>query len=126
MRFDRATNCCQAAARCARGHPVVARDRVPIWGVAAGLGRRLLQHGIEARTTRSTALLAPGADLPSPALHASLLEPLGPGGSRRCRTATFDVRTEQARAGSLLLAPPATVPVFDGVFLLRDARMSHV
>jgi hypothetical protein len=72
--------------------------------------RRLLQHGIEARTTRNTALLALGADRLSPALHASLLEPLGPGGSRRCRTATFDVRTEQARAESLLLAPPDAVP----------------
>jgi hypothetical protein len=47
------------------------------------------------------------------------LEPLGPGGSRRYRTATFDVRAEKARAEPLLLAPPDAVPVLDGVFLLR-------
>lgn len=36
---------------------------------AAGtLGRRLLEHGIEARCTRNTALLALAADLPAPIL----------------------------------------------------------
>jgi hypothetical protein len=34
-------------------------------------------------------------------------------------TTIWVVRTEQARAESLLLAPPDAVPVFDGVFLLR-------
>jgi hypothetical protein len=56
---------------------------------------------------------------PSMTIHASLLEPLDPGGSRRYRTATFDVRTEKDRPEPLLLAPPDAVPVFDGVFLLR-------
>lgn len=54
-----------------------------------------------------------------PALRANLLEPLGPGGTRRHRTATFDVRTDQPRAAPLLLALPHAVLVFDGVFLLR-------
>jgi len=54
-----------------------------------------------------------------PALRADLLEPLGPGGSRRYRTATFDVRTDQPRAAPLLLAAPDAVLVVDGVFLLR-------
>jgi uridine kinase len=53
------------------------------------------------------------------ALRANLLEPLGPGGTRRHRTATFDVRTDQPRAAPLLLALPHAVLVFDGVFLLR-------
>jgi uridine kinase len=47
------------------------------------------------------------------------LEPLGPGGSRRYRTATFDVRTEKVREEPLLRAPPDAVPAFDGVFVLR-------
>jgi hypothetical protein len=55
-----------------------------------------------------------------PALRANLLEPLGPGGSRRYRTGALDVRTDQPRAAPLLLlAPPDAVLVFDGVFLLR-------
>jgi uridine kinase len=54
-----------------------------------------------------------------PALRADLLEPLGPGGTCRYRTATFDVRTNQPRAEPFLLAPPDAVLVLDGVFLLR-------
>jgi uridine kinase len=54
-----------------------------------------------------------------PALRTNLLEPLGPGGSRRYRTATFDIRTDQPRTEPLRLAPPDAVLVFDGVFLLR-------
>jgi uridine kinase len=53
------------------------------------------------------------------ALSGLLLEPLGPGGSRRYRRAVFDYRVdeevlapeEEAQAGAILL--------FDGVFLLR-------
>jgi uridine kinase len=54
-----------------------------------------------------------------PALRTNLLEPLGPGGSRRYRTATFDIRTDQPRTEPLRLAPRDAVLVFDGVFLLR-------
>lgn len=54
-----------------------------------------------------------------PALRANLLDPLGPGGSRRYRTATLDVRTDQPRAEPFRLAPPDAVLVVDGVFLLR-------
>lgn len=54
-----------------------------------------------------------------PALVDALLEPLGPGGTRRYRRAVFDFRAdapvgsrhEEAAAGAILL--------FDGVFLLR-------
>jgi uridine kinase len=44
---------------------------------------------------------------------------LGPGGSRRYRTATFDVRTEQAARSRCCSPQTDAVPVFDGVFLLR-------
>jgi uridine kinase len=53
------------------------------------------------------------------ALRANLLDPLGPGGSRRYRSATFDVRTDQPRSSPLRVAPPDAVLVLDGVFLLR-------
>jgi uridine kinase len=59
-----------------------------------------------------------------PALRANLLDPLGPGGTRRYRTAVFDVRTDQPRAAPFLLAPPDAVLVFDGVFLLRP-QLNH-
>jgi uridine kinase len=54
-----------------------------------------------------------------PALRANLLDPLGPGGSRRHRTATFDLRSDQPRSSPLRLAPPHAVLLCDGVFLLR-------
>jgi uridine kinase len=54
-----------------------------------------------------------------PALRGSLLDPLGPAGTRRYRTATFDFRTDQPRTGPSALAPADAVLVVDGVFLLR-------
>lgn len=53
------------------------------------------------------------------ALNRVLLDPLGPGGDRRCRTAVYDHATD-----TVLSRPPTTVAgdavlVFDGVFLLR-------
>ncbi|HVD16662.1 MAG TPA: uridine kinase [Actinomycetota bacterium] len=54
-----------------------------------------------------------------PALRANLLDPLGPGGTGRYRTATFDFRTDQPRAEPFQRAAADAVLVFDGVFLLR-------
>jgi uridine kinase len=54
-----------------------------------------------------------------PALRGNLLDPLGPGGSRRHSTATFDVRTDQPASSPFRVAPPHAVLVLDGVFLLR-------
>jgi uridine kinase len=54
-----------------------------------------------------------------PALRANLLDPLGPGGTRRYRTATFDLRTDQPRVEPSVLAPADAVLIVDGVFLLR-------
>jgi uridine kinase len=53
------------------------------------------------------------------ALRADLLDPLGPGGTGRYRTATFDFRTDQPRAEPFQRAAADAVLVFDGVFLLR-------
>ncbi|MDQ3327773.1 MAG: uridine kinase, partial [Chloroflexota bacterium] len=53
------------------------------------------------------------------ALCASLLQPLGPGGDLRYRTATFDYRTDSRVAAPERLAPADAVLLFDGVFLLR-------
>jgi uridine kinase len=53
------------------------------------------------------------------ALRAALLEPLGPGGDRRYRTAVFDFRSDVPREGGTGLAPADAILLFDGVFLLR-------
>jgi uridine kinase len=53
------------------------------------------------------------------ALRANLLEPLGPGGTRRYRTRTFDFRADRPIATPARLAPEDATLVFDGVFLLR-------
>jgi uridine kinase len=53
------------------------------------------------------------------ALLASLLVPLGPGGSRWYRAAVFDVRMDAAVQAPLCAAESNAVLLFDGVFLLR-------
>jgi len=53
------------------------------------------------------------------AIRANLLDPLGPGGSRRYRTGTFDFLSDRPRAVPARLAPEDAMLVFDGVFLLR-------
>jgi uridine kinase len=53
------------------------------------------------------------------AVRAVLLDPLGPGGSRRYRTAVFDHRSDAPAGPPPRLAPAAAVLLFDGVFLLR-------
>ncbi len=53
------------------------------------------------------------------ALRAEVLEPLGPGGSRECRTAVFDFTTDSPQAETPRRAHDDAVLLFDGVFLLR-------
>ena len=52
-------------------------------------------------------------------LRRCLLAPLGPGGDRRYRPATFDHRTESPTEAPGQFAPADAVLLFDGVFLLR-------
>ena len=59
------------------------------------------------------------------ALLDSLLQPLGPGGSREVRRAVFDFRTDTAvDAGAERVASDAVL-LFDGVFLLRPELRGH-
>jgi uridine kinase len=53
------------------------------------------------------------------ALTLMLLDPLGPGGSRRYRTAVFDYRIDSAVDGLQEKADPQALLLFDGVFLHR-------
>ena len=53
------------------------------------------------------------------ALKSVLLEPLGPGGNRRFRAATFDYRVDRPVDASLQTAAADAILLFDGVFLQR-------
>ena len=54
------------------------------------------------------------------ALKRELLDPLGPNGSGRFRTAVFDYRTDRAVDSPPRVARPDAVLLFDGVFLSRS------
>jgi len=53
-------------------------------------------------------------------LHADVLTPLGPGGSRRYRSAAHDLITDEILDPEYDVAPPGAVLVADGLFLHRD------
>jgi uridine kinase len=53
------------------------------------------------------------------ALDRVLLDPLGPGGSRRFQPAVFDYRSDTALSEPVMVATEDAVLLFDGVFLLR-------
>lgn len=53
-----------------------------------------------------------------PALRRLVLHPLGQGGDGRFRPALRDLRTEEVHAGPAQAAPPGSVLLVDGVFLL--------
>ena len=59
------------------------------------------------------------------ALRRELLEPLGPGGSRRYRTATFDLAADVPLETAQRLAPDDAVLLVDGVFLQRPELDEH-
>ena len=50
-------------------------------------------------------------------MRSQLLDPLGPGGSLECRTATFDYRVDSPIEAPLLTADPDAILLVDGVFL---------
>lgn len=56
--------------------------------------------------------------------RADVLDPLGPGGSRRYRATAHDLVTDAIRTPEPRLAPPGAVLVVDGLFLHRDELAS--
>jgi uridine kinase len=121
------------------GHPV----RVAVDGVGAAgktvladelasavenLGRRVIRAGVDGfhrpRAERhQRGPLSPEGyfhdSFDHDAIRRALLDPLGPGGDRRYRTAVFDFRTDLPIEVPDLVAPDTSVLIFDGVFLLR-------
>lgn len=59
------------------------------------------------------------------AFRALLLQPLGPGGSRRCRTALFDAFHDVWRPEEWHAVGNRSVAIIDGVFLLRPDLAGH-
>ncbi|MFC8504270.1 AAA family ATPase [Pedococcus sp. NPDC057267] len=55
-----------------------------------------------------------------PRLRAEVLEPLGPGGSRRYRARGHDLASDAVLEQGWLVAPPGSVLVLDGLFLQRE------
>jgi uridine kinase len=53
------------------------------------------------------------------AVRRAVLDPLGPGGDLRYRTAVFDYRVDAAVEEPIRVAPEGAVLLFDGVFMLR-------
>ena len=123
-----------------RDHPV----RVAIDGVGASgktfladelagalrrLGRDVVRASIDGFHRPREERYERGSDSPEGYLddsfdHAAVarcvLEPLGPGGDRRYRTAVFDFRTDSAVNAPEQTAGSGAILLFDGVFLLRD------
>lgn len=54
------------------------------------------------------------------ALRQRVLDPLGPGGSRRYQSASHDLRTDLAIDPPVMTAEPGSVLLLDGLFLHRD------
>ena len=90
--------------------------------------RPVIRAGIDGFHNPRAYRLRRGADSPEgyfldsfdyEALRALLLDPLGPGGSRRYRRALFDYRADEKVAAPEEEASDDSILLFDGVFLLR-------
>jgi uridine kinase len=94
----------------------------------AAFGRHVIRASIDGFHRPRAQRIARGADSAEgyfadsfdyAGLTETLLEPLGPGGSRRFRRGIFDYRTDAPVKAPAETAAPDSVLLFDGVFLLR-------
>jgi uridine kinase len=109
----------------AAGKTTLANELAPL---IEARGRRVIRASIDGFHRPRAERYRRGADSPEgyyydsfdyPALRAALLNPLGPGGDRRYRTAVFDVRADAPVAAPVQVAPADAILIFDGVFLQR-------
>ena len=93
-----------------------------------GAGRQVIRASVDGFHNPREVRYARGPDSPEgyfldsfdyAALKRELLEPLGPTGDNRFRTAVFDYRTDRAVESPRQVAPRDAVLLFDGVFLSR-------
>ncbi len=109
----------------AAGKTTLAND---LAGAVAPTGRQVIRASVDDFQRPSSNRHARGRYSPDgyyhdsfdyAALRASLLDPLGPGGSRIYRTAAFDLVHDQPVDRDERTASDDTILIFDGVFLLR-------
>lgn len=95
----------------------------------AATGRQVIRASVDGFHRPRAARYQRGADSAEgyfldsfdyPALKAALLDPLGPGGDRRFRSAVFNYRIDQPVNGLLETAAENAILLFDGVFLQRS------
>lgn len=128
-----------------RDHPVrIAIDGVDASGKTTladelvaplrGLGRSVIRGSIDRFHNPAAIRKRRGDTSPEGYFHDSfnyaglvraLLEPLGPGGTRRYRRGIFDYRSDSPLDAPLEEAAPDAVLLFDGIFLLRPALRDH-
>lgn len=146
--FARRETAVQALARSiltvARPHPL----RVAIDGVGAAgktvladelalaigdSGRQVIRAGVDGFHNPPRLRYGRGADSPEgyyrdsfdhEAIRRCVVDPLGPGGDGRYRTAVYDFRTESAVEAPERTADRDAVLLFDGIFLLRPELRS--
>ncbi|MGZ6267094.1 MAG: uridine kinase [Candidatus Limnocylindrales bacterium] len=109
----------------AAGKTVLADELAPI---IEGAGRPVIRASIDGFHRPRAQRLARGPDSPKGyfrdsfdyvGLRAALLQPLGPDGDRRFRRRVFDYLADEPVISQIEAAPPDSVLLFDGVFLLR-------
>ena len=92
------------------------------------LGRPVIRASVDGFHRPREERYRRGSDSPEGYYHDSfdydsvrdeLLEQLGPGGSLRYRTATFDYRADRFVYERLQTAQPDAILLFDGIFLMR-------
>lgn len=107
------------------GKTTLADELVPLINVA---GRSVIRASIDGFHKPKAQRYRRGPDSPEgyfldsfeyEDLKTMLLDPLGPGGGDRYRTAVFDFRTDEPVKAPLRTAKPAEILLFDGVFLMR-------
>jgi uridine kinase len=95
--------------------------------------RRVIRSGIDHFHNPRELRYRRGADSPGgyfydsfdyEAVRKALLDPLGPGGSRRYRRAHFDYRVDEKVEAPEEEAPLDAILLFDGIFLLRPELAS--
>jgi len=90
------------------------------------LGRNVIRVGVDGFHRPRAERFRLGADSPEgfyhdttdyPTVLREVLDPLGPGGNGRYRTATYDWQTETTVDSPQITAKPNSILLFDGIFL---------
>lgn len=102
-------------------------------GVISGLGRTVIRATVDGFHNPKAVRYRQGRNSPAgffedsydyAALKKYLLDPLGPGGTRRYRRAVFDHKTDNVAPVDEVDASPFAILLFDGIFLHRPELLA--